>query len=111
MPGLPLASSVRAETIDDVGNDGLGRIVAGGIGGHNAVAVERLRGKRLRGGGGFVKSDFAVVGLAQNLPGKIGDQFAFRRGVIDGGRLERRAALEQVVRDFSAGRRPIWRRR
>ena len=59
------------------------------------------------GGGGFIKGDFAVVALAQNLPGKIGDQFAFRRGVVDGGRLERRAAFEQVVRIFHQAARPF----
>ena len=51
----------------------------GGIGGDDAVAVERFGGESRGGGGGFVKSDFAVVRLAQNLPGEIGDQLAFRR--------------------------------
>ena len=79
----------------------------GGIGGHDAVAVERLGGKGLGGGGGFVNGDFAVVGLAQHLPGKIGNQFAFRRGVVDGGRTQRRAAFEQVVRIFQQAAGPF----
>ena len=79
----------------------------GGIGGHDAVAVERFRGERRGGGGGFVKGDFVVVALAQNLPREIGDQFAFRRGVVDGGRLERGAAFEQVVGIFHQAAGPF----
>ena len=109
--GLAAGIRVGADTVDDVGNDRLGGVVARGISGHDAVAVERLRRKGLGGGGGFVKGDFARVGLAQNLPGKIGDQFAFRRGVIDGGWPQGGAAFEQIVRDSSAGRRPTWPRR
>ena len=105
--GLAAGIRVGAETVDDVGNDRLGRVVAGGIGGHNAVAVERLGGKGLGGGGGFVKGDFAGVGLAQNLPGEIGDQFAFRRGVIDGGGPQRGTAFEQVVRIFQQAAGPL----
>ena len=71
--GLAAHVRVRAETVDDVGYGRLRCVVARGIGGHNAVAVEQLCGKRRGGGGGFVKRNFIIVALGQNLPRKIGD--------------------------------------
>ena len=82
---LAAGIGVPADASDDVVDDGLGRVVTGGIGGHDAVAVEGLGGKGLSGGGGLVNGDFSRFRLAQDLPGESGDQLAFGRGVVDGG--------------------------
>ena len=49
----------------------------------------------------------ALSALPKTCRAKAGDQFAFRRGVVDGRRLERGAALEQVVGIFDQAAGPL----
>ena len=109
-PGLPLRSVSAPEAGNDVVDDRLGGLVVGGVGGHDAVAVEGLGREGLGRRGRFLDGNLRRFRLAQDLPGEGGDQLAFGRGIVDRRHAERGRAFEQVVRVLEQAARPFDRR-
>lgn len=82
----------RAKTGDDFVDDGSRGVVARGVGGQDAVAVEIRLGEDFYGVRRFLDCDGGVVLFAEideDLFGGGEDLFSFRRGVVDGGEWQR----------------------
>ena len=88
----------------------MGRVIFGRIGRNDAVPVEAGLGKNLLCIGGVLQGDGRGVILAktsEDLPRRSQHLLPFGRGLIDGAQRQFGSALEQIIRIFQTGARPL----
>ena len=108
--GLAAAVLLDAQAGHDVGDHVFRRLVAGGVGGDDAVAIELGGRENFRRVGGVFQTDRGGVAFAeigQNLFGRRQHLLSFRDRVIDGGQGQRRRTVQQIVGFFEQAGRPF----